>query len=55
MITCKQDGMYVNLGIGLPTMACNYLPEGVTVELQSENGLMVRCAYARDDSVGDST
>ena len=32
--------MYVNLGIGIPTMSSNYLPEGVTIELQSENGLM---------------
>lgn len=35
-----KDGMYVNLGIGIPTMASNYLPEGVRIELQSENGLM---------------
>jgi len=35
-----KDGMYVNLGIGIPTMASNYLPEGVKIELQSENGLM---------------
>ena len=35
-----KDGSYVNLGIGIPTMASNYLPEGVRIELQSENGLM---------------
>ena len=35
-----QDGMYVNLGIGIPTLVANYVPENLNVEFQSENGVL---------------
>ncbi len=46
-----RDGYYVNLGIGIPTLVANYIPSGITVNLQSENGLMGIGPFPTEDAV----
>jgi 3-oxoacid CoA-transferase subunit B len=46
-----QDGFYVNLGIGLPTLVANYVPKDIEVWLQSENGLLGIGPFPTDDEV----
>ncbi|HEY4070742.1 MAG TPA: CoA transferase subunit B [Sphingomicrobium sp.] len=46
-----RDGYYVNLGIGIPTLVANYVPEGMTVTLQSENGMLGIGPFPFDDEV----
>jgi len=46
-----QDGFYVNLGIGLPTLVANYVPDDIEVFLQSENGLLGIGPFPADDAV----
>src|SRR5881397_1469597 len=46
-----RDGYYVNLGIGIPTLVANYIPKGMNVTLQSENGLLGIGRFPTEDEV----
>ena len=46
-----KDGMYANLGIGMPTLAANYIPKGMIINMQSENGIIGTGPFPTRDQV----
>src|SRR3984893_10539210 len=46
-----KDGMYVNLGIGIPVLVANYIPKGMTIMLQSENGMLGMGPYPTEEEI----
>ncbi len=46
-----KDGMYVNLGIGIPTLVANYIPSGISIMLQSENGMLGMGPYPEEAEI----
>lgn len=46
-----RDGMYVNLGIGIPTLVSNFVPQGISIMLQSENGMLGMGPYPTEEAI----
>jgi 3-oxoacid CoA-transferase subunit B len=46
-----KDGMYINLGIGIPTLVANYIPSGISIMLQSENGMLGMGPYPTEEEI----